>query len=93
MPNVKVLVVHWALPALTVTAEHPVMALPASVKLTVPVGDWPVTVAVSVTLIPTPAGLSELAKVVVLVPSGLAMILTSKVLSLVALVSSTLKIQ
>jgi hypothetical protein len=42
------------------TAEHPEIEFPPSVKLTVPVGLLPVTVAVNVTLEPTVEGLTEL---------------------------------
>ena len=47
------------------TAVQPVIALPSSVKPTLPVGLVPFTVAVKVTLAPAGAGLSELASVVV----------------------------
>ena len=47
------------------TALQPEIGLPPSVKLTVPVGLLPVTVAVKVTLEPTVAGFAELATVVV----------------------------
>ena len=49
----------------TATAEHPAMDVPPSVKLTVPVGLLPVTVAVNLTVAPNAAGLSELVNVVV----------------------------
>jgi hypothetical protein len=52
------------LPA-SATAEHPESDVPPSVKLTLPVGLVPVTVAVKVTLAPTVEGLAELASVVV----------------------------
>jgi hypothetical protein len=42
------------------TAEHPEIELPPSVKLTVPVGLLPVTVAVKVTPAPTIEGFAEL---------------------------------
>lgn len=51
-------------------AEHPEIDVPPSTKLTVPVGAEPVTLAVSVTLAPSAAGLRELARLVV-VPSAL----------------------
>ncbi len=44
----------------TATAEHPEIEIPPSVKLTVPVGLLPVTVAVNVTIDPTIEGLAEL---------------------------------
>ena len=43
------------------------IALPPSVKATLPVGAVPVTVAVKVTLVPTTDGLAELASAAVLV--------------------------
>src|SRR5437867_3071315 len=45
-------------------AAQPEMDAPLSVKLTVPVGLLPDTVAVKVTVLPTVAGLAELASVV-----------------------------
>ena len=47
------------------TAAQPLRAVPPSVKATLPVGALPVTVAVKVTLLPTTAGLAELAMVAV----------------------------
>ena len=47
------------------TAEHPVIDVPPSVKLTLPVGATPVTDAVNVTLAPDNDGFAELASVVV----------------------------
>ena len=44
---------------------HPVSDVAISVKLTLPVGFVPVTVAVKVTAVPTVAGLPELVSVVV----------------------------
>ena len=41
------------------------MAMPPSVKVTLPVGLLPVTMAVKVTLLPAKAGLPELVSVVV----------------------------
>ena len=46
------------------TALQPAIATPPSVKLTVPVGASPVTVAVKVTPVPTTAGFAELRIVV-----------------------------
>ena len=55
-----------ALPApVSATAAQPAIDVPPSVKLTVPVGDAPVTVAVKVTLAPGADGFSELTCVVV----------------------------
>ena len=69
VPAARVVVEHVAvrvlpLPARKATAEQPVIEVPPSVKLTVPVGDKPVTVAVKVTLDPTVDGLPELDTVV-----------------------------
>ncbi len=52
------------LPA-SATAEQPAIDAPPSVKLTLPVGAVPVTVAVNVTLAPDVDGFSELTSVVV----------------------------
>ena len=52
------------LPASAIAAQ-PLIELPPSLKLTLPVGLLPATVAVKVTLVPTVDGLSELASVVV----------------------------
>ena len=49
------------------TAVQPLIALPPSVKATMPVGARPVTVAVNITLAPTVEGLRELDKAVLLV--------------------------
>ena len=46
-------------------AEQPLIDVPPSVKLTLPVGAEPVTLAVKVTLAPDDAGFSELASDVV----------------------------
>ena len=48
------------------TAEQPEIEELPSMKLTLPVGATPVTVAVKVTLVPTTDGLAELAMVVAL---------------------------
>jgi hypothetical protein len=54
------------LPApLNATAAQPLIDVPPSVKLTLPVGFVPLTVAVNVTVVPTVAGLAELATTVV----------------------------
>jgi len=69
VPATSAVVVHAAVRALpepvSATAEQPASDAPPSVKLTVPVGDAPVTVAVKVTLAPTVDGFSELTCVVV----------------------------
>jgi hypothetical protein len=69
VPCVRALVVHVAvrlLPApVTVAAAQPAIELAPSLKLTVPVGLVPLTVAVNVTAAPTVDGLSELPSVVV----------------------------
>ena len=69
MPSASALVAHCAVRALpdpaSATAEQPVIELAPSLKLTDPVGEVPVTVAVKVTTVPRVAGLAELAIVVV----------------------------
>ncbi len=69
VPTPSVLVVQVAVRVLPVPdrlrAEHPLIDVPPSRKLTVPVGAFPVTLAVSVTLAPAAAGLRELASAVV----------------------------
>src|SRR6266446_1371794 len=69
VPVLKPLVLHAAvrvLPApVSATAPHPLMVVPPSVKLTLPVGAVPVTDAVKVTLVPTVEGFNELDTVVV----------------------------
>ena len=66
MPATNVLVLHAAVPATASgTAAQPAMIVPESLKLTVPVGATPETVAVNVTIAPTPAGFAELARAVV----------------------------
>src|ERR1700693_4901158 len=69
VPTARLLVLQAAvllLPApVSATAAQPAIELPPSVKLTVPVGLLPVTVAVNATLVPTVAGLAELVSVVV----------------------------
>jgi hypothetical protein len=52
---------------LNATAAHPAIDAPPSRKLTLPVGELPVTEAVKVTLAPEVDGLSELATLVALV--------------------------
>ena len=65
VPAPSALVEHVAVPpAPRETAAQPI-GLPPSVKLTLPVGAFPVTVAVNVTIAPTVAGLAELATEVV----------------------------
>src|SRR5947207_72298 len=69
VPIERLLVLQTAvllLPApVSATAAQPAIELPPSVKLTVPVGLLPLTIAVKITLALTVAGLSELASVVV----------------------------
>ena len=48
----------------TATPPQPMIVVPPSVKLTVPVGDAPVTVAVKVRLVPAVEGLMEVDSVV-----------------------------
>ena len=71
MPAVSALVAHCAVRVLPLparaTAEQPLIELAPSLKLTVPVGPVPLTVAVKVTLVPTVDGVSEVARLVVLV--------------------------
>ena len=64
-PPVSVVVVQPALPLLKVTAEQ--MTVTPSLNVAVPVGDWPVTVAVNVTLWPKVLGFGALISVVELV--------------------------
>ena len=69
VPTLNPLVLHAAVRALplptTETAPHPEIVAPPSVKLTLPVGFVPVTVAMKITLVPAVAGLPELVSVVV----------------------------
>jgi hypothetical protein len=69
VPTAKVEVEQVAVrvlpPPVRATAPHPVIVVPLLVKLTLPVGATPVTVAVNVTLAPAVDGLSELVRVVV----------------------------
>src|SRR5258707_525764 len=75
VPAARVLVLHCAVLALVLPFPRPESAtvaqapivVPPSVKATVPVGARAVTVAVKVTLAPTPEGLRELDKAVLLV--------------------------
>ena len=70
VPTAKLLVLQvavltLALPVGSATAAQPEIELPPSVKLMLPVGALPVTVAVKVMFAPTVDGLSELASDVV----------------------------
>ena len=67
LPTARLLVLHDAVRGvpLSVPAEQPASALPPSVKVTLPVGFVPVTVAVKVTLVPAVAGFGALVSVVV----------------------------
>ena len=66
VPAVRAEVEHVAVRVLplpvSATAEQPAIDVPPSLKLTLPVGATPVTVAVNVTLAPTVDGLPELAR-------------------------------
>jgi hypothetical protein len=74
VPAARLDVVHAAvreLPLpLSATAEQPEIAVPPSLKSTLPVGALPVTVAVNVTLAPAAAGLAELARPVVVLATA-----------------------
>src|SRR6478736_3155822 len=65
LPTLRLLMWQTALPALSTTALQPASALPPSLKLTLPVGPAPVTVAVKDTLVPALAGLLALVSTVV----------------------------
>src|SRR6476659_7818624 len=69
LPTLKLLLVQVAAGALpppdSATAAQPASALPPSLKLMVPVGATPLTVAVKTTLVPALAGLAELPSPVV----------------------------
>ena len=69
VPTAKLLVVQLApfvLPVpLSAMALQPLSEVPLALKFTVPVGLFPVTVALKVTLVPCVAGLAELAIVAV----------------------------
>ena len=72
VPELRLVVEHVAVllfvaPAGSATAPQPAIALPPSVKATLPIGAVPVTVAVKVTLLAITDGLTELARVVPLV--------------------------
>ena len=92
MPAPSELVVHFAVlafpvPVRLIEPQAPIELAP-SLKLTVPVGDQPFTVAVNVTLPPAVDGVSEVARLVVLV--NLSTVSDSTVLVEVALVVSPL---
>jgi hypothetical protein len=72
VPAAKLLVLHVAFleftaPAGKATAPHPLIVVPPSVKLTLPVGALPLTVVVNVTLAPADEGFELLDSVVALV--------------------------
>ena len=71
VPTLSALVAQAAVRTLPLpvreTAEQPESELAPSLKLTVPVGALPVTVAVKVTLVPAVDGVSEVANPLVLV--------------------------
>jgi hypothetical protein len=86
VPAASVLLVHAAvrllpLPANT-TAEQPPIDVAPSLKLTVPVGLAPVTVAVKVTFVPAVDGLEELMSVVVVAVPPAVVTLTVSALAL-----------
>src|SRR4029079_18844169 len=85
LPTLKLLLVQVAADALpppdSATALQPASALPLSLKLTVPVGATPLTVAVNTTLVPALAGLAELPSPVVV---GDCAELSEKAVSLLA---------
>ena len=66
VPTARLDVVHAAVRELPLpvkdTAAHPTIDVPPSLKLTLPIGALPVTVAVSVTRERDDAGLAELAR-------------------------------
>ena len=76
LPTVSAAVTHLAVRALpdplSAIAEHALIELAPSLKLTVPVGTLPVTVAVKVTLLPPVDGVSE-----VVTPALLVTLLTT----------------
>src|SRR6266567_2302871 len=63
----QVAVFEFALPVGSATAPQPLSVVPSAVKATLPVGALAVTVALNVTLAPAVDGLSELARLAVLV--------------------------
>jgi hypothetical protein len=71
VPDARPLVEHAAVRTLPLptseTLAQPAIEIPASLKLTVPVGALPVIVAVNVTVVPYVDGFDELATVVVVV--------------------------
>jgi hypothetical protein len=72
VPAAKLLVLHVAFfvftaPAGKATAPQPLIVVPPSVKLTLPVGAIPLTVVVNVTLVPADEGFELLDSIVVLV--------------------------
>src|SRR2546423_14929599 len=75
VPTARLLVLQVAVLLLpepvSATAPHPASgAPPSAIKLTLPVGFVPATVAVNVTVAPTVAGLAELATIVVVVATA-----------------------
>ena len=65
LPTLRLLTWQIALPPASTTAVQPASALPPSLKLTLPVGPAPVTVAVKATLVPALAGFVALDSTVV----------------------------
>src|SRR2546429_170720 len=68
----------------TMTLAQPAIEVPASLKLTLPVGALPVIVAVNVTVVPYVDGFNELATVVVVVAWPPVDICTVNVLAVAA---------
>jgi hypothetical protein len=87
-PAVRVFVVHAAVRLLPLpvnaTVEHAAIDPAPSLKLTVPVGLAPVTIAVKVTFVPTVEGLEELVSVVVVAVPPAVVTLTVSALALAA---------
>ena len=85
-PAVRVLVVHAAVRLLPLpvnaTAEQAAIDVAPSLKLTVPVGLVPLTVAVKVTFVPRFEGLEELMSVVVVAVPPEVVTLTVSALAL-----------
>ena len=85
-PAVRVLVVHAAVRLLPLpvnaTAEQAAIDAAPSLKLTVPVGLVPATVAVNVALVPMVDGLAELESVVVVAAPPPVVTLTVSALAL-----------
>ena len=84
VPAARALVEHRAVRVLpdpvSATALQPAIELLLSVKLTVPVGALPVTLAVNATVVPSADGFAELTSVVVVgLPATIATVTSSPV--------------